>query len=234
MPRGRIAPCEAPGGTGRGRNDEVAIYFASHDGQDAQDRRPSCRAAGFVTSGADLADLSVTRRRPTPGRPRVARRRHSPWRSPARRAAVSRPPADGGSRPAHCGHLGQPDRARKPGQQTVEGNVYLRNWLKRTGLRPALAAAVPGRLDYPAYRWFDRMMLQAIMRISGRPHRSCDRGGIHRLVGRRSWPMSWQARDDGTVKAFLTITCDPDLGRDFSAGRHASDGGHRRGGSSPG
>lgn len=59
--------------------------------------------------------------------------------------------------------------ARKPGRQTAEGNVYLRNWLKRTGLRPALAVAVAGRLDYPAYRWFDRMMIQAIMTISGGP-----------------------------------------------------------------
>lgn len=59
--------------------------------------------------------------------------------------------------------------ARKPGRQTAEGNVYLRNWLKRTGLRPAFAAAVAGRLDYPAYRWFDRLMIQAIMAISGGP-----------------------------------------------------------------
>lgn len=59
--------------------------------------------------------------------------------------------------------------ARKPGRQSADGNVYLRNWLKRTGLRPALAAAVAGRLDYPSYRWFDRMMIQAIMSISGGP-----------------------------------------------------------------
>ncbi|WP_370674517.1 menaquinone-dependent protoporphyrinogen IX dehydrogenase [Pleomorphomonas sp. PLEO] len=59
--------------------------------------------------------------------------------------------------------------ARKPGRQTAEGNVYLRNWLKRTGLRPALAAAVAGRLDYPAYRWFDRTMIQAIMTLTGGP-----------------------------------------------------------------
>lgn len=59
--------------------------------------------------------------------------------------------------------------ARKPGRQTADGNVYLRNWLKRTGLRPALAAAVAGKLDYPAYRWFDRVMIQAIMTISGGP-----------------------------------------------------------------
>ncbi len=59
--------------------------------------------------------------------------------------------------------------ARKTGRQTAEGNVYLRNWLKRTGLHPVFAAAVAGRLDYPAYRWFDRMMIQAIMTISGGP-----------------------------------------------------------------
>lgn len=59
--------------------------------------------------------------------------------------------------------------ARKPGRQTAQGNVYLRNWLKRTGLRPAFAAAVAGKLDYPAYRWLDRTMIRAIMTISGGP-----------------------------------------------------------------
>ena len=59
--------------------------------------------------------------------------------------------------------------ARKPGRQTAEGNVYLRKWLKRTGLNPALAVAVAGKLDYPSYRWFDRTMIRAIMTISGGP-----------------------------------------------------------------
>jgi menaquinone-dependent protoporphyrinogen oxidase len=59
--------------------------------------------------------------------------------------------------------------ARKPGRQNAEGNIYLRKWLMRARLRPALAAAVAGKLDYPAYRWFDRMMIQAIMHISGGP-----------------------------------------------------------------
>ncbi len=59
--------------------------------------------------------------------------------------------------------------ARKPGRQSLDGNVYLRNWMRRSGLRPALAKAIAGRLDYPAYRWFDRLMIRAIMTISGGP-----------------------------------------------------------------
>lgn len=59
--------------------------------------------------------------------------------------------------------------ARKPEKRTVEGSVYLRNWLKEIRLRPQVAAAVAGKLDYPRYRWFDRLMIRLIMKITGGP-----------------------------------------------------------------
>ncbi|PKR91242.1 menaquinone-dependent protoporphyrinogen IX dehydrogenase [Pleomorphomonas diazotrophica] len=151
------------------KRPRVAIYFASHDGQT---RKIVDRLAGHLGEhgvGATIADLSV-------GPPTIdtdadivllaAAIRYGFHLSAARR---------------FLGRLRTevPDQriavisvnltARKPGRQTAEGNVYLRNWLKRTKLRPALAAAIAGRLDYPAYRWFDRMMIQAIMTISGGP-----------------------------------------------------------------
>ena len=59
--------------------------------------------------------------------------------------------------------------ARKPGKDTPEGNVYLRKFLARNGLKPALAAAFAGRLDYPRYRFLDRLAIRFIMLMTGGP-----------------------------------------------------------------
>ncbi len=59
--------------------------------------------------------------------------------------------------------------ARKPGKDTQEGNVYLRKAIARHRLRPVLAAAIAGRLDYSRYRWFDRQMIRFIMLLTGGP-----------------------------------------------------------------
>ncbi len=148
----------------------IAIYFASHDGQTRKiiDRLAEHLSARGV--GATIADL-------TAGAPPVVD-------VTANVVLLASAIRYGFHLPAARRFLAQlrtevPEErmaiisvnltARKSGRQTAEGNVYLRNWLKRTGLRPAFAAAVAGRLDYPAYRWFDRMMIQAIMTISGGP-----------------------------------------------------------------
>lgn len=59
--------------------------------------------------------------------------------------------------------------ARKPGKDTAEGNAYLRKLIARNGLKPALAAAFAGRLDYPRYGFFDRHIIRFIMLITGGP-----------------------------------------------------------------
>lgn len=59
--------------------------------------------------------------------------------------------------------------ARKPEKRTVEGSIYLRKWVETSGLRPRIAVAVAGRLDYPRYGWFDRTMIRLIMKITGGP-----------------------------------------------------------------
>ncbi len=59
--------------------------------------------------------------------------------------------------------------ARKPGKDTARGNPYLRRWLKRLRLKPALALAIAGNLDYPRYNLFDRLMIQLIMTITRGP-----------------------------------------------------------------
>jgi menaquinone-dependent protoporphyrinogen oxidase len=59
--------------------------------------------------------------------------------------------------------------ARKPGKRSPEGNAYLRALIRRRRLQPAIAIAVAGRLDYPSYRWFDRLMIRFIMKLTGGP-----------------------------------------------------------------
>jgi len=59
--------------------------------------------------------------------------------------------------------------ARKPGKASAEGNVYLRKLIKRHGLQPVLAQAIPGRLDYARYTWLDRQLIRFIMVLTGGP-----------------------------------------------------------------
>jgi menaquinone-dependent protoporphyrinogen oxidase len=59
--------------------------------------------------------------------------------------------------------------ARKPGKDTAEGNRYLQKSIARHRLKPALATAVAGRLDYPRYGWLDRQIIRLIMRMTGGP-----------------------------------------------------------------
>jgi menaquinone-dependent protoporphyrinogen oxidase len=59
--------------------------------------------------------------------------------------------------------------ARKPGKNTVAGNVYLRKSIDRHRLAPVLALAIPGRLDYSRYGWLDRQIVRFIMKLTGGP-----------------------------------------------------------------
>ncbi len=57
--------------------------------------------------------------------------------------------------------------ARKEGKNDPETNVYVRKFLQRIKWRPKLAAVFAGALFYPHYKWFDRVMIRFIMRITG-------------------------------------------------------------------
>jgi menaquinone-dependent protoporphyrinogen oxidase len=59
--------------------------------------------------------------------------------------------------------------ARKPDKRTAQSNPYLRKWIKRRKLKPELAIAIAGRLDYPRYSTFDRIAIQLIMTITKGP-----------------------------------------------------------------
>ena len=59
--------------------------------------------------------------------------------------------------------------ARKEGKDTAEGNAYLRKLIARNKLKPALATAFAGRLDYPRYGFFDKQIIRFIMLLTGGP-----------------------------------------------------------------
>jgi menaquinone-dependent protoporphyrinogen oxidase len=57
--------------------------------------------------------------------------------------------------------------ARKRSRRTPETNPYLRRTLARFRLRPALATAFAGRLNYPKYRFVDKQIIRLIMAMTG-------------------------------------------------------------------
>ncbi|MGL5729477.1 MAG: menaquinone-dependent protoporphyrinogen IX dehydrogenase [Plesiomonas sp.] len=57
--------------------------------------------------------------------------------------------------------------ARKEGKNTPQTNAYIKKFLQRSPWKPKLAAVFAGALYYPRYKWFDRIMIQLIMRITG-------------------------------------------------------------------
>jgi menaquinone-dependent protoporphyrinogen oxidase len=59
--------------------------------------------------------------------------------------------------------------ARKAGKCGADTNPYLRKLIGRYAIKPALAAAFAGRLDYPRYGWVDRQVIRFIMLLTGGP-----------------------------------------------------------------
>ena len=59
--------------------------------------------------------------------------------------------------------------ARKEGKRSAEDNAYLRKLIARCRLKPAIATAFAGRLDYARYRWSDRQLIRFIMLLTGGP-----------------------------------------------------------------
>ncbi|MCE0502804.1 menaquinone-dependent protoporphyrinogen IX dehydrogenase [Pantoea sp. Pb-8] len=57
--------------------------------------------------------------------------------------------------------------ARKADKCTPETNAYTRKFLTESPWQPDCCAVFAGALRYPRYRWFDRIMIQLIMRMTG-------------------------------------------------------------------
>ncbi|MFZ2172190.1 MAG: menaquinone-dependent protoporphyrinogen IX dehydrogenase [Methylococcaceae bacterium] len=59
--------------------------------------------------------------------------------------------------------------ARKPEKNQPGTNPYLRKFLKRIAWQPKELAVFAGKLDYPKYSFFDRLMIRLIMFITKGP-----------------------------------------------------------------
>jgi menaquinone-dependent protoporphyrinogen oxidase len=59
--------------------------------------------------------------------------------------------------------------ARKPEKSTPETNPYVQKFLKQIVWKPKHLAVFAGKLNYPSYRFFDRMMIRFIMWVTKGP-----------------------------------------------------------------
>ncbi len=57
--------------------------------------------------------------------------------------------------------------ARKPEKRTTATNSYVRKFLEKTPWKPKQVGIFAGALYYPRYGWFDRVMIQLIMKMTG-------------------------------------------------------------------
>ncbi|KNC10913.1 protoporphyrinogen oxidase [Klebsiella sp. RIT-PI-d] len=57
--------------------------------------------------------------------------------------------------------------ARKAEKRTPQTNSYTRKFLLSSPWQPTLCAVFAGALRYPHYRWYDRMMIRLIMKMTG-------------------------------------------------------------------
>jgi len=59
--------------------------------------------------------------------------------------------------------------ARKPQKNQPETNPYMRKFLKQIAWHPRQLAVFAGKIDYPRYGFFDRLMIRLIMFITKGP-----------------------------------------------------------------
>ncbi len=59
--------------------------------------------------------------------------------------------------------------ARKPDKNRPDTNPYLKKFIRQINWRPQQLAVFAGKISYPKYRFFDRMMIRLIMWITKGP-----------------------------------------------------------------
>lgn len=149
----------------------VSLFFASRDGQTQRIAERIAERLGEAGLGVTLTNLNE--RQPDAAEITAAGvivvaaairyGKHLPPAEHLLQMHAARIPQD------HLALISINLTARKPGKDTAKGSVYLRKWLRRHRLTPAIATAVAGKLDYPRYGWFDRMMIRLIMTLTKGP-----------------------------------------------------------------
>jgi menaquinone-dependent protoporphyrinogen oxidase len=59
--------------------------------------------------------------------------------------------------------------ARTPEKATVEGNRYMQKFLQLSPWKPRDLKVIAGKVDYPSWRWHERLMIQLIMTYTHGP-----------------------------------------------------------------
>jgi menaquinone-dependent protoporphyrinogen oxidase len=71
--------------------------------------------------------------------------------------------------------------ARTPAKATVEGNRYMQKFLQLSPWKPKDLKVIAGKVNYPAWRWYDVIMIQLIMKMT---HGPTDR---HTVIDYTDW-----------------------------------------------
>jgi len=149
----------------------ISLYYASHDGHA---RRIAARIETRLReTGCAVAATDLTERQPdaaeiaAAGVVAVVAAIRYGYHLPPARAMVQTHRALLAAKPLAVISVNL--TARKPEKRSLERCVYLRKWMARMRLKPAVAAAVAGMLDYPRYGRFDRFMIRLIMTLTKGP-----------------------------------------------------------------
>jgi menaquinone-dependent protoporphyrinogen oxidase len=59
--------------------------------------------------------------------------------------------------------------ARTPEKRTVEGNRYMQKFLELSPWKPRDLKVIAGKVDYPAWHWWERFMIKQIMKYTDGP-----------------------------------------------------------------
>ena len=59
--------------------------------------------------------------------------------------------------------------ARVPEKSTVAGNRYMQKFLQLSPWRPKDLKVIAGKVDYPSWAWYERVMIQLIMKYTHGP-----------------------------------------------------------------
>lgn len=67
----------------------------------------------------------------------------------------------------HAAFMGVCLTARKPEKSEPHSNLYVRKWLARSPWQPEYCAVFAGALRYSRYRWWQSLIIQFIMLLTG-------------------------------------------------------------------
>ncbi|QYK01449.1 menaquinone-dependent protoporphyrinogen IX dehydrogenase [Shewanella psychrotolerans] len=59
--------------------------------------------------------------------------------------------------------------ARNPEKRIPENNKYLQKFIELSAWKPKDVKVIAGKVDYPSWRWYDRWMIQLIMKMTDGP-----------------------------------------------------------------